>query len=385
MSTSYKIDFANLPTDYISRKFYEYGFNVTHNRGDNTYNCCCPICMEGKSFGKKKRCWYLPSKNLIYCHNCGRGFSPYNWITEVGNLTAKDVIYEIESGEYTIENLDKRKKEEEAYALKIEYKPYNLLGLPDDSIDLTDKLELDYYSNNKAVQKALAYIRGRRLDTAINKPTKFYISTSNGVHKNRLIFPFFENKSSVPFYQSRAIGANLTQFNEDVRYLSKKGAVKSIFNYDRISDEIDDIFVFEGPIDSCFCRNGVAVAGISEGGGLDLTPLQQSQLERYSLTHRIVWMLDSQYLDSTSRNKTKKLLQSGECVFIWPEKEGRKYKDFNEWCIAEGLDEVPLDYIRENIRCWYSDMLMVKFEKDWLYENQSSDEDFYGDFNPSIT
>ena len=382
MSTSFKIE--ELPHEYIVRKFYEYGFNVTYNKGNNTYNCCCPICMEGKSFGKKKRCWYLPHINNIYCHNCGHGYSPYNWIRRVGNLSHEDICQELENGEYTIVNLDREKKMEQSY-IKTNFTSFNLLGLPDDAIDLSDELELKYYSKNSIVNKAQRYIHARRLDTAINRPTKLYLSLGDYVHRNRIIFPFFENKNKVPFYQSRAFGGNVDGFREEVRYLSKSGAEKSIFNLDKVRDDIEDIFVFEGPIDACFCRNGVAVAGITESGGLDLTSLQQSQLSSFGLTHRIVWMLDSQYLDDTSRKKTEKLLKAGECVFIWPEREGLLYKDFNEWCIAEDLDEIPLSLIRENVRCSFCEMMDIKFKKDWFSLNQSHEEDFYGNYRPSIT
>lgn len=334
--------------------------------------------MEGKSFGKKKRCWYIPDKNLIYCFNCGRGFSPYNWIKDVGNLTYEDIRAEVTGEEYTIVNLDKKKEEEKIITFN---EDNDLLGLPDDCINLFDENELLHYKGNEAVEKARKYIYDRRLLTAVNKPSKLYFSLNDFVHKNRIIFPFFESSKSVPFYQSRSIGANPDGYRDDVRYLSKCGAEKSIFNYDKIRSDIDDIYVFEGPIDSCFCRNGVAVAGITGSGELDLTQKQRNQLSSFYLTHRIVWMLDSQYLDETARKKTEELLKRGENVFIWPEKYGLKYKDFNEWCIEEDLDEVPLSLIRENIRNTYVDSLEIKFKKDWI-DIQSNENDFYGNYVP---
>lgn len=380
MLTSLKVD--KLPEDYIVRKFYEYGFYVTYHKGNNSYNCACPVCMEGNSFGKKKRCWYLPKLNIIHCFNCGRSFSPYKWISTVGDLSFKDIVSEIESGEYSIVNIDK-KKIEESYIPKIKVS-YSLTGIPDDCIDLTNDLEINYFKSNSIVKKALMYIKARKLDVAINKPSKLYLSLSDYTHKNRIIFPFFDNKNFVSFFQSRAFGGNIDGFREDVRYLSKSGAEKTIFNYDKISNEIDDIYVFEGPIDACFCKNGVAVAGITESGGVDLTSIQKSQLSFYELTHRIVWMLDSQYLDDTARLKTEKLLKLGESVFIWPEEQGRKYKDFNEWCIEENINEIPLELIQKNIRNEYSDMLMIKFRKDWSLSDQSLDEDFYENYKPKV-
>ena len=48
-----------LPENYIIQKFYEYAGYVQYLKHNNTYNGCCPICHEGKSWGKKKRCFYM--------------------------------------------------------------------------------------------------------------------------------------------------------------------------------------------------------------------------------------------------------------------------------------------------------------------------------------
>ena len=69
------------------------------------------------------------------------------------------------------------------------------------------------------------------------------------------------------------------------------------------------IFLFEGPIDACFIKNGVGIAGINLSKGRDLTQEQEEQLSRYRFTHQFIWMLDSQHIDSTAREKTEILLK----------------------------------------------------------------------------
>ena len=101
---------SNLPKEYVIKKFYEYGYGVEYIKSNDSYHCSCPICMEGKSFGKKKRCWYIPSKNLIYCHNCGWSSRPLKWIMRAGDITYSDIQNELISEEYTIINLDKKIK-----------------------------------------------------------------------------------------------------------------------------------------------------------------------------------------------------------------------------------------------------------------------------------
>ena len=366
-----------LPEDYVTRKFYSLGYNPTYHKNNGSYNCGCPICCEGKSFGRKSRCWWLPQQNLIYCFNCGRGYTPYNWIKEAGNLTYQDIKKEILEGEYNIVNLDKEHDE-----IIDEEVIDDVFGVPYDSVNLLEFLD---GSSDSVINKAVKYLKDRGLDKAVNRPDKIYLSHKDYTHGDRIIFPFFDGWGNIPFYQSRAFGGTDNEIMEKVRYLSKVGAEKSVFNLDRISGDIDDIFICEGPIDACFVRNGVAVAGVSKGDGKDLTNLQKQQLSAFSLTHRFVWLLDNQNVDETSREKTQKLLDQGECVFIWP--EGIEYKDFNEWCIKEGLDEISINIIRNNVKCGVIESLEYKTDTAMNTASEcelTGGKDFLDDFDLSL-
>ena len=107
------------------------------------------------------------------------------------------------------------------------------------------------------------------------------------------------------------------------------------------------IFIFEGPIDAFFVKNGTAVAGIQENSNNTFSSLQQSQINIFKLA-KIIWVLDSQWQDSASKIKTKRLIDQGETVFIWPKKVGTLYKDFNDACIATNINEVSTKFILDN-------------------------------------
>ena len=121
---------------------------------------------------------------------------------------------------------------------------------------------------------------------------------------------------------------------------------KSLFGIDNINPENPNIFILEGPIDAFFIENGVATAGITKGNQL-FTDLQQQQINSLNFYNRI-WCLDSQWLDETSLIKTRNLLSMGENVFIWPKEIGKKYKDFNEWCVKEQKNSVDQEIILNN-------------------------------------
>lgn len=263
---------------------------------------------------------------------------------EAGGLTYGDIMQEVNAGEYQFINLDKRK----TYSITPTVNVYGD-GLPEDAINLLNPLQLKYYRSNATVLKALKYLEKRHLLSAVNRPRAFFLSQTDSSHRNRIIIPFYDADGSVPFFQSRSFGGNIDGFREDVRYLSKKNSTRSVFGIDRVKQDIPYLFLFEGPIDACFVRNGLGVAGITLSKGKDLTSLQEEQLSEYKLTHKFVWILDSQILDETARRKTEMLLNEGEYVFRWGEDLGSQYKDFNEVCVDKNVNEINVDYIVSHI------------------------------------
>ena len=63
--------------------------------------------------------------------------------------------------------------------------------------------------------------------------------------------------------------------------------------------------------------------------------------------------MDSQWCDSASLAKTRRLIDIGESVFIWPRDIGKQFKDLNDLCINYNLDEISPEFILKNT---YSDL-----------------------------
>ena len=53
-----------IPEEYIIQKFYQFSGNPTYNKFTNVYNGSCPICREGKSWGRKRRLFFIPKDNI---------------------------------------------------------------------------------------------------------------------------------------------------------------------------------------------------------------------------------------------------------------------------------------------------------------------------------
>lgn len=318
----------DLPESLVIQYFFQYSGYPEYNRTAGVYNACCPVCREGKSWGKKKRLFFVPSKNKLYCHNCQRGWNPVSWIQEVSGKSFFEIMEEASLCEFI--PIEMKKTQE-----KVVKKNDN--PLPINSINLFNQTELQYYHDNKIVQDAIKFIERRRLNTALNK-VDLFLSLRDYTYKNRITIPFRELNNKIIFYQCRAL---YKDDEEDGRkYISKINSEISIFNVDKIDVDFPYIFQFEGPIDSMFVKNGVGMAGLT------YTSTQKRQLERF-LAHKRIWVLDNQRIDDAGKKKAIELVKRKETVFVWP-KEFANYKDLNDLCVDRKLDFIDPKTIINN-------------------------------------
>ena len=56
-----------IPEGYVAEKFYQYAGYPKYKKLTNVYEAGCPICREGKSWGKKRRLYYVVKDNYIFC------------------------------------------------------------------------------------------------------------------------------------------------------------------------------------------------------------------------------------------------------------------------------------------------------------------------------
>lgn len=343
-----------IPQDYFIQKFYQYSGLPKYNRLTRTHQGCCPICREGQSWGKKKRSYYILDDNIICCHNCGWYGSPLKWLEAVGDMSYDEIVKE--SKNYDVLPLDLLAEENKPIQKNIV-----VTKLPKDSINLFDSNQVNYFFESPVVAEALTLVKQRRLNTAINRPDSLFVSLTDKIHKNRLIIPFYNEQNEIIFYQTRTILKK--DSNLYPKYLSKLNSEKSLCNLNKIDPNIDCLFIFEGPIDSFFVKNGTAVAGIQENSSTLFTPLQQMQLSSLRFLKKI-WVLDSQWQDLASRKKTQRLIKQGETVFVWPEEMGKTFKDMNEYCVANNLDSINPEFIVQNsYDALKAELLMVNINR----------------------
>lgn len=320
-----------LPTDYTSSIFFEHaGYPEKTSSG---YRASCPICMEGTSWGSKKRLFYFPDQNYLFCHNSCGSFTDYNWVKTVTGKSYTDIKSEIEQGGYDTDCMYF-----DRISLDESFKKIEVPALPKDSINLFDRTQILFYRDNYWVKTAISFIQRRGILKAKYKPNNLFLSLTDYVHKNRLTIPFYGDSGQVEFYQSRA----LSERQERVaKFLSKIDSDKTIFNLNKIDYNIDYIFIMEGAIDAMFIPNGIAISGVY------LTELQKELLQSHCPFLKKVWVFDNPKIDKTGREKMmERAMNSSDLFFTWSD-QFAKYKDLNEFCTNENVWDVDPNAIVE--------------------------------------
>ena len=326
----------DLPQEYIVTKFYQYAGYPKYKKVSNIYEGGCSICREGKSWGRKRRLYYVVSDNIICCHNCGWYSKPLKWLLEVGDISYNEIITEVKDGQYDYDIIDTKPHDTHKIC-------HIQDDLPKDSINLFDSHQLRYYKDNQILKKCLDVIAARRLDIAVNKPKTLWLSLTDFIHKNRIVIPFYDDDNSIVHYQTRKV----LNTDDTPKYLSRINSTKSLFNINQIDRGHDDIYIFEGPIDAFFIKNGIAVAGIQENSETLFSSIQKDQINKLWMFNKI-WVLDSQWIDYASYSKTKKLLDQDQTVFIWPKHIGTNFKDFNNMIMRFKLDAIDHNFVKNN-------------------------------------
>jgi hypothetical protein len=329
-----------IPSSYTSSKFFQYcGKAVRNNR---YLNGSCPICREGKSWGKKKRLYYFPQDDYLYCQNCSGSWTPAFWIKEVTGMSWKELKSDVE--EYTgeqIEYLDLNKGQD--------IMSYDMPVLPPECVNVTDVNQLKFYIDNWVVKKGLAYIKSRRLDTARFSPKSYYICLNDKYYKNRLIIPYYDQSGRIDSY----IGRTFLAKDERLKYLLKFNSPKHIFNLNLINPEFPWVFPIEGPIDCMFVQNGAGISGTS------LTEKQENDLNNIHPLHKKIWIFDNyRFEGDVVRNKIADKLKEGETVFMYGD-DFEQYKDMNAYCVAKNLDQVDTGLIIKHSYTGQKGLLML--------------------------
>ena len=278
-------------------------------KGDYLWNFRCPYCGDSQKSRSKARGFVYRKKNDLFykCHNCGIGATLGNLIKYLDSKIHKDYIMERYKSGVKTNNPEPE--------FKFDVPVFRKKGILKDlkSIDsLPEGHPAKRIIKDRLIpSKSLADLYlcesfYKFTNTLI--PNKF--PSLNGDHP-RLLIPFRDEEGEVFAYQGRAFG------NEQPKYLTIKlnESKNKIFGLDRIDKE-KQIYVVEGPIDSLFLDNCIAVAGS------DLNKIEGD----------LTIIFDNEPRNREIVKQIEKVINSGRNIVLWP--ESMKYKDINDMILG---------------------------------------------------
>ncbi len=293
-------------------------------KGDNLWNFRCPYCGDSQKSRTKARGFVFRRKNDLFfkCHNCGTGASLGNLIKTLDSKTYKDYI--MERYKKGVETRSSPQPEFHFNAPVFRKKGIlkglkSIQDLPKDhpARCIVEKRRLppeslsDLYLCESFYKFTNSIIKGK-------------FPSLGGDHP-RLIIPFRDEDGKVFAYQGRAFG------NEQPKYITIKidADRDKIFGLDKV-DKSKSILVVEGPLDSLFLDNCIAVAGS----------------DFINMEGDITVIYDNEPRNKEINKQIEKTIDQGKSVCLWP--DTMVCKDINDMVISGYTKEEIQEIITNN-------------------------------------
>jgi len=298
------------------------------------WNFSCPVCGDSSTKKTKARGYIFQMKNeLVYkCHNCGLSCNFGNLLKRVNSSLYDEYVlerYKENASKYT-DHKDVGTLIPKETAKVVEWEDEVL-----STIQRLDRLDpshpaVKYVAKRNIPQKFWSKLYfAPKFKTFVNSVEPKFQEPIVDEHP-RMIIPYFNKHGKCFAFQGRAYG------NEQPKYYTIKVGedVEKIYGLDRV-DYGRRIYVVEGPIDSMFLPNAIAVSGSS----FDTPSIRQL------LTNATIVM------DNEPRNKDivkqlNKYINLGYNVCMYP--DNVEEKDINDMILAGRTPEDVLDLINTN-------------------------------------
>ena len=269
------------------------------------YNFRCPICGDSQKHKNKARGYiYVVKNNTNFkCHNCGASLSLNNFIKKIDGTLHK---------QYTLE---KFKEGHTGRGFVVEEPEFKFKKPV-----FRKKLDLPKASENADARE---YLEKRKLN-----PDKFYFANNfkrwvNSKKKTfdtigrdecRIIIPMYDRDKNLIGFQGRSLVPNSVKY---ITVMLEDEAPK-IYGLDSIDEKLP-VYVVEGPFDSTFVNNSVALCG-SDG---DLGYLERSDT---------ILVYDNEPRNREIVGRIERCIERNQKVVIWP--SNIIEKDINDMVLA---------------------------------------------------
>jgi hypothetical protein len=277
-------------------------------KSGNLANCRCPICGDSQKNKSKARGFFFPKKNDYFfkCHNCGIGHSMYRFLQFVAPALAQEYALERwRNGENGKSNYVK--PDETAIAL-----PKAELHLPKITSLAEDHLAREYLTARQIPHLDRFYFSNGFGDWVRSiDPT--YTTIPND---ERIVIPFVNKRGELVAAQGRCLSGS----KNAIRYITVKFCKdgRAIYGEDKL-DYSKRVYAVEGPLDSVFLNNAVALAGCELAHAT-------------KLFSDCVVVYDNEPRNTEIVKKIEEAIRGGYTVCVWA--DSVEEKDINDMVLA---------------------------------------------------
>jgi len=317
---------------YIDQKYVSLISHRVRNfkrKSNSLWNFSCPYCGDSQKNKSKARGFVYKTKNDLFykCHNCGMG-------TTLGKL-----IEYLDPKLYSEYTLERYREGRTGGGTVVSNPEFNFITpkfkkrskLPEGITSFED-LDSGHPAHKIFSERGLPREHWKSIYYCSNffeftnklVPGKF--PSLEGDHP-RMVIPFFDEDGEMFAYQGRAFGNEKPKYYTIILDESKP----KIYGLDRLNKS-EECFVVEGPLDSLFLPNSIAVA--------------QSDL-RVPYDKSLCTLVP----DNEPRNKEivrqiEQFIDDGYRVVLWP--KDIEEKDINDMVRSGMSQEEILDIIHKN-------------------------------------
>lgn len=309
-------------------------------RGD-VFNFSCPLCGDSKKNSKKARGYIFKSKKtdsfLFKCYNCNESTTFTNFLRKLDPQYYTEYVTSI-NPLFGDNNVDTAHKTQD---LK------NPILSSSKSLITKDNFG-DYFQKIENLPKnhfARDYLRGRKIPQGkietefyytddfrnstikilsdLGQPTDSYTNLRAG--DKRIIIPFIDENQTVLGFQGRTLDPN-----NKVRYITVKlnPDYQKVYGLHLLDRTQEKVYVLEGPIDSMFVPNSLAVmdANLTKIESIIDIPKE-----------KLILVFDNEPRSENIVRSVNTAIQKGFSVVIFSEGSNGSFKDINDLVKLQNL------------------------------------------------
>jgi len=280
-------------------------------KNDKTYNFRCPYCGDSQKHKNKARGYFFKVKNdfVFKCHNCGMGRTFTNFLKDHSSYLHDQYVMERYREGLTGKN---SQTPEPKFDFKTPvFKVSRDVGLQPVSV-LNNSHPARQYLENRKIKDLDSFYYCPKFKAWTNQQKKTFDNLKQD--SPRIIIPLRDKDGTMFGFQGRSLAPKAK-----IRYITimLDDSMPKVYGLDRV-DPTKEVYVTEGPFDSHFIDNAIAMCG--------------SDVNLSSYNYRFVYTYDNEPRSREIVAKIEAAIGSGHKVVIFP--KSIKEKDLNDMTLA---------------------------------------------------